>query len=128
MTNLLLGPVEIAGITLRPFTIRSRLNCMALGLTLFTETETEGVALTQLQVEEQVVALAWERSQPVTAVRKAIDAGTAWDEIHIFADTMPLTALPKLVSEINRVAAEIKDKTVQVVPRTDAEDKDAPGN
>ena len=126
MTNLLLGPVEIDGITLRPFTLRSRLNCMALGLTLFTDTE--GVELSQLQVEEQVVALAWERSQPVTAVRKAIDAGTAWDEIHMFADSMPLTALPKLVSEINRVAAEVREKTVQVVPRTDAEDKDAPGN
>ena len=126
MTNLLLGPLEIDGITLRPFTLRSRLNCMALGLTLFTDTE--GVELSQLQVEEQVVALAWERSQPVTAVRKAIDAGTAWDEIHMFADSMPLTALPKLVSEINRVAAEVREKTVQVVPRTDAEDKDAPGN
>ena len=126
MTNLLLGPVEIDGITLRPFTLRSRLNCMALGLTLFTETE--GVALSPLQVEEQILALAWERSQPVAAVRKAIDAGTAWDEIHMFADLMPLTALPKLVSEINRVAAEVREKTVQVVPRTDAEDKDAPGN
>jgi hypothetical protein len=41
---------------------------------------------------------------------------------------MPLTALPKLIAEINRVASEIKDATVQVVPRTEGEDKDAPGN
>jgi hypothetical protein len=126
MTNILLGPVEIDGITLRPFTLRSRLNCMALGLTLFTDTE--GAPLSPLQVEEQILALAWERSQPVAAVRKAIDAGTAWDEIHSFADSMPLTALPKLIAEINRVASEIKDATVQVVPRTEGEDKDAPGN
>jgi hypothetical protein len=126
MTNLLLGPVEIDGITLRPFTLRSRLNCMALGLTLFTDTE--GAPLSPLQVEEQILALAWERSHPVVAVRKAIDAGTAWDEIHSFADSMPLTALPKLIAEINRVASEIKDATVQVAPRTEGEDKDAPGN
>lgn len=126
MSNFLLGPIEIDGITLRPFTLRSRLNCMALGLTLFTETD--GTALSPLQVEEQILALAWERSQPVSVVRKAIDAGIAWDEIHSFADSMPLTALPKLISEINRVAAEIKDATVQVVPRNDTDDKDAPGN
>ena len=64
----------------------------------------------------------------MAVVRKAIDAGTAWDEIHSFADSMPLTALPKLISEINRVASEIKDATVQVVPRSEATDKDAPGN
>ena len=126
MSNLLLGPVEIEGITLRPFTLRSTLNCMALGLSLFTEAE--GAALSPLQIEEQILALAWERSQPVAAVRKAIDAGTAWDEIHGFADSLPLTALPKLVSEINRVASEIKDATVQVVPRPEVSDKDAPGN
>jgi hypothetical protein len=126
MTPFLQGPIEIEGLTLRPFTLRSRLNCMALGLTLFTETE--GTALSPLQIEEQILALAWERSQPVAEVRKAIDGGTAWDQIHEFADSMPLTALPKLVSEINRVASEIKDASVQVVPRTDSEDKDAPGN
>ena len=126
MTPFLQGPIEIDGLTLRPFTLRSRLNCMALGLTLFTETD--GVELSPLQVEEQILALAWERSQPVGVVRKAIDDGTAWDQIHAFADTMPLAALPKLVSEINRVASEIKESSVEVVPRTGAEDKDAPGN
>ena len=125
-TNLLRGPMEIEGLTLRPFSLRSRLNCMALGLTLFTEAE--GVELSPLQVEEQILALAWERSQPVQVVRKAIDAGTAWDAIHDFADSLPLGALPKLVAEINRVASEIKEQTVTVVPRSDSVDKDAPGN
>jgi hypothetical protein len=125
-TNLLRGPMEIDGLTLRPFSLRSRLNCMALGLTLFTEAE--GVQLSPLQVEEQILALAWERSQPVGVVRKAIDAGIAWDAIHDFADSLPLGALPKLVSEINRVASEIKEQTVTVVPRSDSVDKDAPGN
>lgn len=124
--NLLRGPLEIEGLTLRPFSLRSRLNCMALGLTLFTEPD--GTQLTPLQVEEQILALAWERSQPVQAVRKAIDAGTAWDAIHDFADSLPLAALPKLVAEINRVAAEIKEQAVEVVPRPNSEDKDAPGN
>lgn len=126
MTPFLQASVEIDGLSLRPFTLRSRLNCMALGLTLFTEVE--GGELTQQQIEEQILALAWERSQPVGIVRKAIDGGTAWDEIHAFADSLPLTALPKLVAEINRVAAEIKDATVQVIPRGDSVDKDAPGN
>lgn len=118
--------MEIDGLTLRPFSLRSRLNCMALGLTLFTEAE--GVELSPLQVEEQILALAWERSQPVSVVRKAIDAGTAWDAIHDFSDSLPLGALPKLVSEINRVASEIKEQTVTVVPRSDSMDKDVPGN
>jgi hypothetical protein len=99
---------------------------MALGLTLFTDTE--GAELTPLQVEEQILALAWERSQPVQTVRKAIDAGTAWDAIHDFADSLPLAALPQLVAEINRVASEIKAQAVEVVPRPGTEDKDAPGN
>ena len=124
--NLLRGPMEIEGLTLRPFSLRSRLNCIALGLTLFTDSE--GAQLTPLEVEEQIVALAWERSQPVHAVRKAIDTGTAWDAIHDFADSLPLAALPKLVAEINRVAAEIKEQAVEVVPRPGSEDKDAPGN
>ena len=126
MTPFLQNSVEIDGLSLRPFTLRSRLNCMALGLTLFTETE--GGELTQQQIEEQILALAWERSQPVGIVRKAIDDGTAWDQIHAFSDTLPLTALPKLVAEINRVASEIKEATVQVIPRNDAVEKDAPGN
>jgi hypothetical protein len=122
--SFLSGPIEIEGIKLRPFSLRSRLNCMALGLTLFTDTE--GAELTPLQVEEQILALAWERSQPVQTVRKAIDAGTAWDAIHDFADSLPLAALPQLVAEINRVASEIKAQ--EVVPRPGTEDKDAPGN
>lgn len=126
MTPFLQGPIEIDGLVLRPFTLRSRLNCMALGLTLFTETE--GDSLSPLQIEEQILALAWERSQPIGVVRKAIDDGTAWDCIHAFGDSMPLAALPKLISEINRVASEIKESSVQVVPRTGTEDKDAPGN
>jgi hypothetical protein len=124
--NLLRGPVEVGALTLRPFSLRSRLNCMALGLTLFTEAE--GVELSPLQIEEQILGLAWERSQPINVVRKAIDAGTAWDAIHDFADSLPLTALPKLIEEINRVASEIKEQAVTVVPRTEAVDKDAPGN
>jgi hypothetical protein len=124
--SFLAGQIEIEGIKLRPFSLRSRLNCMALGLTLFTETE--GPELTPLQIEEQILALAWERSQPVPVVRKAIDAGTAWDAIHDFADSLPLAALPQLVAEINRVAAEIKAQAVEVVPRPGGEDKDAPGN
>ena len=124
--SFLAGPIEIEGIKLRPFSLRSRLNCMALGLTLFTDTE--GAELTPLQIEEQILALAWERSQPVQEVRKAIDAGTAWDAIHDFADSLPLAALPQLVAEINRVASEIKASAVEVIPRPGAEDKDAPGN
>jgi len=126
MTPFLQGPIEIDGLSLRPFSLRSRLNCMALGLTLFTDSEP--TELSQLQIEEQIIALAWERSQPIGVVRKAIDDGTAWDQIHAFADSMPLMALPKLVAEINRVAAEIKENSVQVVPRSDSTDKDAPGN
>lgn len=124
--NLLRGPMEIEGLTLRPFSLRSRLNCMALGLTLFTEAESQ--ELTQLQVEEQCLALVWERTQPIKLVRKAIDAGTAWDEIYEFSDTLPPEAMPKLVAEINRVAAEIKERIVEVVPRPGVEDKEAPGN
>jgi hypothetical protein len=124
--SFLSGPIEIEGIKLRPFSLRSRLNCMALGLTLFTDTE--GAELTPLQTEEQILALAWERSQPLQAVRKAIDAGTAWDAIYEFADSLPPAALPHLVTEINRVASEIKANAVEVVPRPGSEDKDAPGN
>jgi hypothetical protein len=124
--SFLAGSIEIEGIKLRPFSLRSRLNCMALGLTLFTDTE--GTELTPMQIEEQILALAWERSQPVSVVRKAIDAGTAWDAIHDFADSLPLAALPQLVAEINRMAAETKAQAVEVVPRPGGEDKDAPGN
>lgn len=102
------------------------MNCMALGLTLFTQVE--GVELTQLQIEEQVIALAWERSQPLKDVRKAIDSGTAWDAIDEFADSLPPTAYARIVSEINRVAQEIAAHAVEIVPRSGVEDKDAPGN
>ena len=124
-TNFLQGPVEIAGLKMRPFTVRCRLNCLALGLTLFTD---PGAQLSEAQVEEQVVALAWERTQPVPVVRAAIDAGTAWDAIHEFADALPMSALPVLVAEINRVAADMRAQAVEVVPRSETVDEKAPGN
>jgi hypothetical protein len=124
--SLLRGPIEIEGITMRPYSIRSRMNCLALGLTLFTETE--GVELTPLQIEEQIMALAWERSQPLKVVRKAIDSGTAWEAIDEFSDSLPPTAYVRIVSEINRVAEEMRKHAVEIVPRSGGEDKDAPGN
>ena len=124
--SFLKGPLEIEGLTLRPFSLRSRLNCMALGLTMFTEVD--GPELSQLQLEEQVLALTWERSEPLAVVRKAIDAGTAWDAIWEFGDSLPPAALPKLISEINRVAAEVRANSVEVIPRPGGDDKDAPGN
>ena len=128
--------MEIAGLKMRPFTVRCRLNCLALGLTLFTDPEIctipecacEKKHLSAVEIEEQMAALVWERTQPLTVVRSAIDNKRAQESIDEFTDSLPPSALPLLVAEINRVAADIRAQAVEVVPRSETVDDKAPGN
>lgn len=117
--------IEIDGIVLRPYTIRARINSLKLGLTLFTDPD---AALSQGQIEEQTIALAWERSQPRDVVRKAIDNGTAAELIYDWSDKIGPEKYGKIVTELNRISALIRENSVDVVPRSGTEDKDAPGN
>lgn len=117
--------IEIDGLQLRPYTIRARINSLKLGLTLFTDPE---AVLSQGEIEEQTIALAWERSQPRDVVRKAIDSGTAAELIYDWSDKIGPEKYGKIVTELNRISALIRESSVDVIPRPGAEDKDAPGN
>jgi len=110
---------------LRKFTVLSHRNLIKLGVTLFTE-GTEH--LDQAGLTEQILALVWERSAPVDEVLDAIDNGTAWRKILASGEAFDLEQYPELVAEVNRVGESLKSKAVEVVPRSGAEDKDAPGN
>lgn len=117
--------IEIDGLQLRPYTIRARINSLKLGLTLFTDPQ---AVLSQAEIEEQTIALAWERSQPRDVVRKAIDNGTAAELIYDWSDKIGPEKYGKIVTELNRISALIRESSVDVIPRPGAEDKDAPGN
>jgi hypothetical protein len=110
---------------LRKFTVLSHRNLIKLGVTLFTE-GTEN--LDQAGLTEQILALVWERSTPVEEVLDAIENGTAWRKILASGEAFELEQYADLVAEVNRVGEALKSKTVEVVARPGAEDKDAPGN
>jgi hypothetical protein len=132
MSDFLRGSIEIAGITLRPFSMRCRINCLSLGLTMFTHTpdelEAQGIKLTEADREAQTIAFVWERSSDMHIVRRAIDNGTAQEAIYEFGETLCPSALPAIVAEINRISAIVQRNSVTVVPRNTDGDKDAPGN
>ena len=111
--------------TLRKFTVLSHRNLLKLGVKLFTEGDK---GLEQWEIEQQILAFVWERSQPVADVVKAIDDGTAWQKILEFGEQFDFTELESFVGEINRVAESLKSKTVEVIARPGNEDPNTPGN
>ena len=111
---------------MRPFTVSSHRNLLKLGVTLFTDATTD---LPQWQMEEQILAFAWERTVPIEDVVRAIDDGSAWQKILAWGDAIEFDQLGEFVAEINKVAERLRAKVVEVVPRPGTGDEPgAPGN
>lgn len=123
------GIEEIAGFKLRPFTFGSLTLCRKLNLTLFTRSG-EADDIDEDEAVRQLSAFFWLQSQPVREVLSHVRAGTADEEIDVFAaESLPLHALPDLMRRISTISELASVATVDVVPRPagDAEEGE-PGN
>ena len=125
LNDFLDGEKLIGGITFRPFTIGSKAGCEQMGLTMFTTGEqptSEG------ESERQLIAFAWLHSQPLPEVLTALRNGTASDAAQAFGFTVPITTLPAIIAEINRISAATAAATVDVAQKPGGSKDAAPGN
>ena len=122
------GEVEIAGLTLRPFSFGSLILCQKLGLTLFTEEPSDEDALNQGDELLQISTFLWMQSTDPREVRKAVRDGSYETRVDTFADKLEVHNLGNYMAEINRISSLAGKAAVDVIPKGDEGDKDAPGN
>lgn len=125
LNDFLDGEKLIGGITFRPFTIGSKAVCEQMGLTMFTTGESPA---SEGESERQLIAFAWLHSQPLLQVLAALRNGTAGDAAQAFGFTVPITSLPAIIEEINRISAATTAATVDVAQKPGASKDNAPGN
>ena len=125
LNDFLDGEKKVASLTLRPFTIGSKLGCEQLNLTMFTTGEVPGE---NSEAERQIVTFAWLHSQPLPKVLAAIRNGTANEAAEEFAYTVPIEDLPAVIAEINRISLAVTAANVDVLPKPGNGGDDAPGN
>jgi len=125
LNDFLDGEKKVASLTLRPFTIGSKLACEQLNLTMFTTGE---VSDENSEAERQLMAFAWLHSQPLPKVLAAIRNGTANEAAEEFAYTVPIGDLPAVIAEINRVSLAVTAANVDVLQKASNCGDDAPGN
>ena len=111
------APAEIAGLTLRPFSLGSLSLCRRLKLTMLTG-EAAPDSLNDEEKQQQIVAFLFIQSQPLNAVLQAIKSESFFEE-HIlpFSLGLPMEAFPQAIKEIQRVI----DAAICCVRRSPAE-------
>lgn len=125
LNDFLDGEKKVASLTLRPFTIGSKLACEQLNLTMFTTGE---VSTENSDAERQLMMFAWLHSQPLPKVLAAIRNGTAKESAEEFAFSVPIGDLQAVISEINRISLAVTSANVDVQQKPGSGGDDAPGN
>ena len=121
-------PAEIAGLTLRPFSLGSLSICRRAKLTMLTG-EAKPEELDDDAKQQQIVAFLYIQSQPILEVLKAIkDPEFMGNHVLPFAMTLPLSAIPAAVAEIQRIMDAASAAYVEVQPKPDDKPEDAPPN
>ena len=121
-------PAEIAGLTLRPFSLGSLSICRRAKLTMLTG-EAKPEELDDDAKQQQIVAFLYIQSQPILEVLKAIkDPDFMGNHVLPFAMTLPLSAIPAAVAEIQRIMDAASAAYVEVQPKPDEKPDDAPPN
>jgi len=119
------GEKMVGGLNFRPYTIGSKAACEQMRLTMFTDgtsPENDG------ESERQLIAFAWIQSQPLPEVITALRNGTASARAEEFGWTVPVSSLPAIISEINRISAASTAAAVEVAPKPGRGKDNAPGN
>ena len=125
LNDFLDGEKLIGGITFRPFTIGSKAVCEQMGLTMFTTGE---VSSADGESERQLIAFAWLHSKPLSEVLTALRNGTASNAAQEFGFTIPVSVLPAIIAEINRISAATAEASVDVAQKPGGSKDNAPGN
>lgn len=115
---------NIAGYTLRSFSLGSMQACYMLGLSIFTDEEAQ---VSQAEVERQVTSFAWMHAVPEDEVIAAIGAGTVAAAVLKFSFSVPFDSVAPLLAETERIAAMIQSSAVRVEAKHKSTEEDPPG-
>jgi hypothetical protein len=106
---------EIGPFTLRPWTV-------------FTQLAISELNKYDLSELEQMLAFVWIQSKSPKDIRVFLSQGTALEEIKDFCDNFPLALIAPVSEWVKFQNKLIADNQVEVIPRPDSEDKNAPKN
>lgn len=115
MNPFLLSEEEIGPFKLRPWSV-------------FTQLAVSQLDSSKLSEVEQMLAFVWLQSKDPKEVRKLLTNGKAISEIKDFCDCFPLALIKPISDWVTRQNALILENQIEVIPRPDSEDKDAPKN
>jgi hypothetical protein len=122
------APAEIAGLTLRPFSLGSLSICRRVKLTMLTG-EADAESLSEDEKQQQIVAFLYIQSQPIAEVLKAIQSPSFFDDTVLpFSMQLPMEAFPQAIQEIQRVIDSASAAFVEVQAKPDEKPEDAPPN
>jgi hypothetical protein len=124
--NLLTPAPQISGIALRPLTSGTYALLNRVGNIFVTPANTD-------QKPDHIwAALEWifiHSAPPQDVLRVAHDSPEAFKSaVFAYSESVAVSAVPKLIVEIERSLTAVHEQTVDVVPRHDSDDKDAPPN
>ena len=127
---------NIAGLTLRAFTVGTTDLCKAFGLSMFLDPDTvkgneaRGIEpMSAEELERQLITFAWMQSEDLDAVLEALDAGTWKNAVRRFKFNVDLGAITPLLQEIARVSGLTVAASVEVAKKpSNSSDKDTPPN
>lgn len=141
LSPVLDGPVEVGGLTLRPFTFGSLALCRQLGLTMFTDEPDEGddsLSEGELQAkyekefnegvwQNQIATFLWIQSQPVDDVLRTVRDDTWEAAVERFQWDLEIAKMPEYLAEVRRISSGISEFAVDVLPKGDDGEDDTPG-
>jgi hypothetical protein len=120
MKSKILGEETVGGLKLRPWTLATRKFLMALMPDIDS-------AVSESELQRQIVSLAWMQSNDPKFVDECIKDKTAEEKISEFENEFPLQAFPAVTEWAARHAKAIQDAVVTVVPKPDSKpSKDNP--
>jgi hypothetical protein len=118
---------EVAGLKLRPFSLGTLNLCRRLKLTLFTgQPEAE---LSDDEKQRQIIAFLFLQSRPLDEVLRAVRSPD-FDDEHLlpFSLTLPLSAIPEAVAEIQRIMDSAGAAVVEIEAKPGCKSDSPPPN
>ena len=113
----------IDGIKLRPFSYGSLTIAYLLGLTMFTG---NGDNLSEIEHQRQIATFVWMQSAPLEEVVAAVTNNTAGQAALLYSFNIDFSNLPNMLSEIERIGAQVAANEVRVESKHKSTSEDEP--
>ncbi|WP_265595978.1 hypothetical protein [Verrucomicrobium sp. BvORR106] len=91
---------------------------MELSLFLGDEGAEKNATLTKAERDRQAMAFAWAHAAPLSAVLRHVRDKTWSDEVDLFEFRVSIDSIPSILAEIQRVAEQAGEASVDVVERS----------